>query len=36
MGENGLLYYNALFTIFPMFFLSVYTGEVKKVSKVII
>lgn len=31
MGEYDLLYYNALLTLFPMIFLSFYSGEIDKV-----
>jgi len=31
MGENELLYYNAMFTIFPLILLSFYSGEIEKV-----
>jgi hypothetical protein len=32
-GEYDLLYYNAMFTIIPMFLLSFYSGEIEKVNK---
>lgn len=32
MGENELLYYNAMFTIFPLILLSFYSGEIEKLK----